>query len=76
MYNYIVKFTYEGKNYECVFSNEALFAEETGEEILANQASEAANTYIDCCKLRKPNIYIGELRLYRVIDKELIWEKK
>ena len=76
MYNYIVKFTYGGERYECVFSNEALFTVDTEEEILANQASEAANNCINCCKLRKPNICIGELCLYRVVDEELIWKKK
>ena len=76
MYNYIVKFTYDGKSYEYAFPNEALFTEETEEEILANQASTAANHYIDCCNLRKPNVNIGEFHLYRVINEKLIWEKK
>lgn len=75
MYDYIVKFTYDGKNYECTFSNASLF-DDLENEILANQASEAANSFIDCCKLRKPNIHIGELRLYRVLEQNLIWEKK
>lgn len=78
MYNYIVKFTYDGKSYESTFPNVRLFNEETEEGILADQASEAANSYIDSCNLRKPNIYIGELQLYSVIDEseKLIWEKK
>lgn len=76
MYNYIVKFTYAGGSYECAFPNAALFNEKTEEEILANQASEAANSYIDGCNLRKPGIHIGKLQLYRVIEEKLIWEKK
>lgn len=76
MYNYIVRFTYDGKSYESVFSNVALFNERTEDEILANQASEAANSYIDGCNLRKPGIHIGELKLYRVIEEKVIWEKK
>ena len=76
MYNYIVKFTYAGESYECTFPNVTLFNEEMEEEILANQAKEAANSYLDCCNLRKPDIHIGKLQLYRVIEEKLIWEKK
>ena len=74
MYNYIAKFTYDGKSYECVFQNEMLFNKETEEEILANQASEAANVYIDNNHLRKNNVFISNLCLLSS-GGNLIWKK-
>ncbi len=75
MYNYIVKFTYKGKEYESSFEASQVFDKNMLDEFLAKQASIAANSFIDSHNLREPNIYIGELSLYGT-DGKLIWKKK
>lgn len=76
MYNYFVKFMYDGVSLEYEFTNEANFQNIMDETILSNQASAAANYFIDENKLRKQNVFIGDLCLYVKEPMKLLWKKK